>query len=53
MKADKTRLEEALEQVVAQLREMGARRLILFGSLARGQARAGSDIDILAFFDDD
>lgn len=53
MKADKARLERALEQVVAQLREMGARRIILFGSLARDQVRVGSDVDILALFDDD
>lgn len=41
-----------LEQVVDQLRAMGARRIILFGSRARGRARQGSDIDLLVIMDD-
>lgn len=41
-----------LEQIVNQLRDMGARRIILFGSQARGQARRGSDIDLLVIMDD-
>lgn len=41
-----------LEQVVDQLRAMGARRIVLFGSRARGRARQGSDIDLLVIMDD-
>ena len=45
-------LEQELDQVVGQLRALGARKVILFGSLARGQVRRGSDLDLLALFDD-
>lgn len=41
-------LEAALPAVVAQLREMGALRIILFGSLARGEAGPRSDLDLIA-----
>jgi predicted nucleotidyltransferase len=41
-----------LEQIVGQLRAMGARRIILFGSQARGRTRRGSDIDLLVIMDD-
>lgn len=41
-----------LEHIVRQLRDMGARRIILFGSRARGRARRGSDIDLLVIMDD-
>ena len=40
-------LEAALPAVVAQLREMGALRVILFGSLARGEAGPRSDLDLI------
>ncbi|MCX7855017.1 MAG: nucleotidyltransferase domain-containing protein [Anaerolineae bacterium] len=42
-----------LEEIVRQLREMGACRIILFGSRARGRARRESDIDLLVIMDDD
>jgi len=45
-------LPSELEEIVSQLRAMGARRIILFGSQARGQARRGSDIDLLVIFHD-
>ncbi len=45
-------LERELEQVVDQLLALGARRVILFGSLARGWVGQGSDLDLLALFDD-
>lgn len=41
-----------LEEIVSQLRAMGARRIILFGSRARGRPRRGSDIDLLVIMDD-
>ena len=37
----------------AELREAGIRRLSLFGSVARGEAAAGSDVDLAAEFDPD
>jgi predicted nucleotidyltransferase len=45
-------LPPELEEIVSQLRAMGARRIILFGSQARGQARRGSDFDLLVIFHD-
>lgn len=35
----------------AELRQAGIRRLSLFGSVARGNAEAGSDIDLAAEFE--
>ena len=35
----------------AELRQAGIRRLSLFGSVARGDAEAGSDVDLVAEFD--
>ena len=35
----------------AELRHAGIRRLSLFGSVARGDAEAGSDVDLLAELD--
>ena len=44
-KADAQRAADALAQA-------GAARVLLFGSLARGEAGEGSDIDLVAVFDD-
>lgn len=41
------RLEEAREQIQG----LGVRRVALFGSVVRGQARADSDVDLLVQFD--
>lgn len=35
----------------AELRQAGIRRLALFGSVARGEAEADSDVDLVAEFD--
>ncbi|GAB4533753.1 MAG: hypothetical protein Tsb0019_35420 [Roseibium sp.] len=35
-----------------ELRSLGVKSLALFGSVARGQTRPGSDIDIAAVYDD-
>jgi uncharacterized protein len=50
---DKARLEQELSRLVAQLKAMGAKKIILFGSLARGELSLFSDIDILVLFEDD
>jgi len=40
-------LEQGLTAIVAQLRDLGARKVVLFGSLARGDTGAWSDLDLL------
>ena len=45
--------EEAIERLVASeldIRALGVQRLALFGSVARGQARFDSDVDVLVQF---
>ncbi|MDH4304976.1 MAG: nucleotidyltransferase family protein [Nitrospira sp.] len=41
-----------LEQNQAALRKLGVRRLGLFGSCARGETTAGSDLDFVVEFSD-
>lgn len=48
---DRARLEAETQHLVEQLKAMGAVRVILFGSLARGQISLFSDIDLLVLFD--
>jgi predicted nucleotidyltransferase len=48
---DMARLEAEIDHLVAQLRSLGATRIILFGSLARRQLSLFSDIDLLVVFD--
>ena len=36
--------------VEPEIRQLGVRRLALFGSVARGEARPGSDVDFLVEF---
>src|SRR5687768_15781435 len=40
-----------IRSIQPQIEELGVRRLALFGSTVRGQAHAGSDIDLLVEFD--
>jgi len=40
-----------VQSLVEQLKRLGAVKVILFGSLARGQLSLFSDIDLLALFD--
>ncbi len=45
--------EQAIERLVAcepDIRALGVQRLALFGSVARGQARLDSDVDLLVQF---
>lgn len=41
-------LERELEKIKLQLQEMGALKIIVFGSYAQGNTRSWSDLDILA-----
>ena len=42
----------AARRAAAQLIDAGAGRVLVFGSVARGEAAEGSDIDLVAIFDD-
>ena len=42
---------ERLHQIEPAIRSLGVRRLALFGSFARAQARPESDVDLLVEFD--
>lgn len=46
-RARAARLRTALPDAASTLRSFGARRVILFGSLARGEATESSDVDLL------
>jgi uncharacterized protein len=53
MKAEVLTREEALRRLLAsepEIRAFGVRRLALFGSVLRGEARIGSDVDLLVEF---
>ena len=50
---DRQRLEAEVQRIVEQMKSLGATRVILFGSLARGQVSLFSDIDMLVLFDSD
>ena len=43
----KEKLFQGLKEIVQQLKEMGAIRIILFGSVARGKVGRWSDLDLL------
>lgn len=47
-KARHEELSANLPHVVQQLRTLGARKVILFGSLARGEVGSRSDLDLIA-----
>ena len=42
----------AIQAHLAEFRTLGARRLGVFGSFARGEARGDSDVDVYVEFDD-
>ena len=50
---DKERLETETQHLVEQMKALGAVKVILFGSLARGEISLFSDIDLLVLFDVD
>ena len=41
---------QRLRAAESEIRQLGVRRLALFGSVARGEARPGSDVEILVEF---
>ncbi len=47
----RTDILEQLSGETERLRDLGVRRLALFGSAARGEESAGSDLDFLVEFD--
>jgi hypothetical protein len=47
----KDQVIQRLEQARGQIRALGARRIALFGSVVRGEARPDSDVDLLIQFD--
>lgn len=44
-------LESELAEIVERLKAIGAKKIVLFGSLARGEVWPGSDIDLLVVLD--
>jgi hypothetical protein len=42
---------ERCRQAQVEIRQMGVRRIALFGSMARGEANADSDVDLLVEFE--
>lgn len=49
--ARRAQLEDALPGIVERLVALGARKVILFGSLATGQVAPTSDIDLIVVLD--
>ena len=48
-----SRIERELTRIVGALRKLGAERVVLFGSHARGDFNEASDIDLLVVLDTD
>ena len=42
----------SIQTHMTELRQLGARRIGVFGSFARGEARGDSDVDVYVEFDD-
>ncbi len=47
----RARLESELPKIVERLKAIGAKKIILFGSLARGDVGPASDIDLIVVLD--
>lgn len=46
-------VSQHLEQLRSEIHALGVRRIALFGSILRGEARPDSDVDLLVEFDPD
>lgn len=42
----KARLQETLNQIISQLKSLGALKIIVFGSFAKGEVDVNSDLDL-------
>lgn len=51
--ADKKRLYRELKSILKQLKKFGMKKAILFGSLARGEIGATSDVDLIVILESD
>jgi predicted nucleotidyltransferase len=49
--ANRHEVIERCRQAESEIRRMGVRRIALFGSMARGEADANSDVDLLVEFE--
>ncbi len=49
---DREQILVSLRRHAEDLRQLGASQLFLFGSVARGEAKASSDVDLFFDFDD-
>jgi predicted nucleotidyltransferase len=49
---DRARLTAEAHRLTEQLKRLGAKKIILFGSLARGRVSLFSDVDLLVVFQD-
>jgi predicted nucleotidyltransferase len=49
--SDRDEVVERCRRVEDEIRAMGVRRMALFGSMARGEANADSDVDLLVEFE--
>ncbi len=52
MELSKERVMEIVRDNMDNIREFGAKRIGLFGSVARGEIRDDSDIDLIVEFDE-
>ncbi|MCD6361769.1 MAG: nucleotidyltransferase domain-containing protein [Armatimonadetes bacterium] len=46
-------LQAELERIVEELKKLGALKIIVFGSMATGKVRAGSDLDLIVVMETD
>ena len=51
-KSRKKELKKELGRIVKQLVKLGAKKVILFGSLAKDEVRMSSDIDLVVVLED-
>ncbi len=47
----KVKMDEVINKLVSILKKHGVRRIEIFGSYARGEAKPGSDLDVIVEFE--